>query len=988
MEKYRFSQQEQAILEGLQQPFAVYQFVDKRVVTLVLSDGFCELFGYTDRNQAYWDMDHQMYRDTHSDDAARIAEAAYRFATEGGDYEVIYRSKTGTSAEYRIIHAKGKHVTTADGVRLAHVWYLDEGACVDHDSAHRTELNETLSNALHEESILKATQYDFLTGLPNMTYFFELAEAGKEAMQQRGENAVMLFMDLIGMKFFNSKHGFAEGDKLLQAFAGELRQAFGSESCCHISGDHFLAFTEDTGLEERLDRMLRECRELNGGNSLPVRVGVYPDHLENVPPSVACDRAKFACDALRNVFASSVNYYDADLKRKAERRQYILSHLDQAIREKWIQVYYQPIVRTVNGSISDEEALARWIDPEHGFLSPAEFIPFLEEAGLIYKLDLYVVDQVLEKLRLLRERGLVLAPQSVNLSRADFDACDIVEEIRARVDAAGLPRDLLTVEITESVIGGDFDFMKAQVERFQKLGFPVWMDDFGSGYSSLDVLQSVQFDLIKFDMGFMRKLNEGESGRIVLTELMKLATSLGVGTVCEGVETEEQSRFLREIGCGKLQGYLYARPAPLEQSLAFQEAGAPLGYENPAESEYYEIMGRVNLYDFAGITSEEEDGFQRFFNTLPMGIIEVRGDTTRFVRSNQSYRDFIRQYIGLNLSYEGTDFAKFGDTFMRNVVKTCCEQGLRSFYDEKMPDGSVVHSFARRLAINPVNGTYALAVVVLSITDPNDSMTYAEIARALAADYYNIYYVDLETDHYIEYSSTVGGEELALERHGEDFFNSARRDTMVRIYEADRQPFLSAFTKENVLQELDAQGVFTATYRLIDTGTPMYVNMKIMRMQPDGKHLIIGISIVDTQMRQQEATNTLLREESAYVRIMALSGDYLSLYTINPDTGCYIEYSTSSEYESLGFAKRGEDFFRQGIIDGKKVVFPDDLPMYLDHFTKEKILEEIRQNGLYQLQYSLMLNGEPQPVVLKIVSVQENDEEKLIAGIRPWRKRR
>ena len=120
-----------------------------------------------------------------------------------------------------------------------------------------------------------------------------------------------------------------------------------------------------------------------------------------------------------------------------QRQQYIISTLDQAIREKWIQVYYQPIVRAVSGHVSDEEALARWIDPERGLLSPAEFIPILEEANLIYKLDLYVVDQVLEKLQTIQKHGLTQVPQSVNLSRADFDACDMVEEIRRRVDGAG-----------------------------------------------------------------------------------------------------------------------------------------------------------------------------------------------------------------------------------------------------------------------------------------------------------------------------------------------------------------------------------------------------------------------------------------------------------------------------------------------------------------------------------------------------------------------
>lgn len=675
MERYRFSNEEQTVLERLPQPLGVYQFIDRKVITIALSDGFCELFGYADRMQAYDDMDNDMYKHDHPEDVARIVEAAQRFATEGGEYDVVYRTRNRSGDGYRILHAKGKHVYTQTGERLAYVWYTDEGADMEEITA----------------------------------------------------------------------------------------------------------------------------------------------------------------------------YGEAEQSEEAVRRRYVLENIDRAIENGWIKVFYQPIIRTVNGRVCDEESLARWDDPELGLLTPADFIPFLEDAGQIYKLDLYVVEQVLKKILLERDAGLNVVPHSVNLSRADFDACDIVEEIRHRVDASGVERAMINIEITESIVGGDFEFMKEQVRRFRELGFPVWMDDFGSGYSSLDLLQSIRFDLLKFDMSFMRKLDEGDDGKIILTELVKMATSLQINTICEGVESEAQARFLQEIGCSKLQGYYYCRPIPLEQILQRYEKGIQIGYENPEEVEYYEAVGRVNLYDLDVIASDNEgDGeFRNFFNTLPMGIIEVSGDAARFMRSNQSYRDFIKRFFGFNLSFEGSDYAKYGDAFMYSVVKVCCEQGIRSLYDEKMPDGSIVHSFARRIGINPVNGNVAVAAAVLSITSEDEGTTYANIARALAADYYNIYYVDMDTEKFIEYNSMVGGEELSMERHGEDFFAAARRDTMTRIHEDDREAFLKIFTKENINRELDENGVFMTSYRLIETGTPMYVNMKITRLSPNSNNIILGISIID-----------------------------------------------------------------------------------------------------------------------------------------------
>lgn len=989
MKKYKFSEQERKIMEGLKQPFAVYQFVNKRVVTLVLSDGFCELFGYEDRDQAYYDMDHDMYKDAHPDDIVRIANAAVRFATEGGIYDVVYRTKVKNGRDYRMVHASGRHVYTPDGVRLAHVWYQNEGSYSDDFDVNKTELNKLLNNAMHEESLLKNSKYDFLTGLPSMSYFFELAEEGKKAIEENGSAPVMLFIDLNGMKFFNATHGFSEGDKLLKEFSKVLVRTFNNENCCHISGDHFAVFTREEGLEHFLRRLFKDCQKINDGKTLPVRVGIYPYSLENVSVSVACDRAKFACDALRNIFDSGFNYYNKHIRDAAERRQYILTNLERALEEKWIQVYYQPIVRAVNGHVCDEEALARWIDPERGFMSPAFFIPYLEDSGKIYKLDLYMLDQVLEKMKYQQKLGFDIVPHSINFSRSDFDNCDLVEEVRRRVDASGIPRKMITIELTESAIGSNFEFMKEQIARFQELGFPVWMDDFGSGYSSLDVLSSIHFDLMKFDMIFMKKFDEGDNRKIVLTELMRMATSLGIDTVCEGVETEEQVHFLQEIGCSKLQGFYFSKPIPLEQILERYEKGIQIGYEDSLQSPYYDTMGRVNLFDMAVFSNEGDNAFQNFFNTLPMAIVEIEDGILRFIRSNPSYRDFLHRFFHQDVSnmicdINDPDVSKM--PFVSNI-KHCLKDYERTIFDETLPDGTTIHSFIRKIAEDSVTGKIALAVAVLSITETNEGTTYATIARALAADYYSIYYVDLKTDRFIEYSSSVGGEELAIEHHGVNFFEAARRDSLTRIYEEDRANFFEYFSKQNILHELEEHGSFNVTYRLIDTGTPMYVNMKITRTQPDRNHLIIGISIIDSQMKQQEKHDTINREETDYARIMALSGGYLTLYTVDPVTLNYYEYSATSEYKKLGIDITGEDFFNNSVRLSKEFVYEEDQPLFAREFTKEKVFKAIEEKGSYQLRYRLFIHGKPIPVVAKIVPVKESDGDKLIVGVRLWKER-
>nr|MCR5023596.1 EAL domain-containing protein [Lachnospiraceae bacterium] len=527
MERYEMPEQERAIIERLRFPFAVYQFIDKRVVTLALSDGFCEKFGFSSREEAIYVMDNDMYRDTYPEDVVRVAEEGIRFATEGGVYDVIYRTKAADGKRYIVLHAHGEHVTIEkEGIRLAHIWYMDEGGCDEENLSREITVEHVLANTLREENAIRISRYDHLTGLPNLTYFLELFDAGKISMQNKGYTPAMMYLDLNGMKYYNHRKGFAEGDRMLQTFARLLKQTFGNENCCHIGADRFAVYSREEELEKVLKSFFAEAEKVNGRDSLPVRVGVYPYSIGKVSAGTAYDRAKVACDAIPATDISVCNFYDRKLSEYETKRRYIKANIDRAISENWIKVYYQPIVRALNSKVCDEEALARWIDPEKGFLSPADFIPHLEETGLIYKLDLYVLEQTLKKMKDMKERGLDVVSHSINLSRSDFYACDIVEEIRKRVDDSDFGRDMISIEITESIIGGEFEFMKKQIERFRELGFPVWMDDFGSGYSSLNVLHSIPFDLIKFDMSFLRRLDEGENGKIILTQLMKMATNL------------------------------------------------------------------------------------------------------------------------------------------------------------------------------------------------------------------------------------------------------------------------------------------------------------------------------------------------------------------------------------------------------------------------------------------------------------------------------
>ncbi len=984
---FSFSPQQKASMEMSVAPLAVYQFVGKRVVTMLLTDGFLRLFGFTDRDDAYYVMDNNMYRDTHPDDVSRIADAALKFATgENDSYNVIYRSML--NGEYHIIHAQGEHVTMPTGDRIAYVWYFDEGLYVD-SSGHQNTLSQVYSRMLTETSE-SGTHYDYLTGLPNMSHFTELVEARNSGIMKNGHTSVMLFFDLCGSKDFSRRYGFEEGDNLIKSLGDLLVDEFGNDDCCRFGQDQFVAFTDDVDVESRVGRILQDCTGLNKGRTTLVRAGIYVFEDRSVSARAACDRAKVACDSIRGRNVNSFAYFDQEMKYRIETNQYVLDNLDNAIAGKWVNVYYQPIIRVANGRVCDEEALSRWIVPETGrMIMPDDFVPILEKNNLIYKLDLYVVEQVIEKLKTQMAHGLYTVPVSINLSRSDFDACDIVEEVRRRVDDSGIDHDRITIEITETTIGRDFEFMKNQIERFKALGFKVWMDDFGRGYSSMDFLQEIHFDLIKLDMYFMRNFDK-EKSRIIVIELIKMAIALGIETIVEGVETEEMAEFLREAGCTKLQGFYYCKAIPTEEMLERYRTGKQIGFENPAESDYYTEIGNTNLYDLSSMNKAEIAKGQ-YFSSLPMAVIETDGRSLSVIRRNGSY-DYFMKIMGMQFDpasqvpYPAKD-SVYGPSFAM-AVKQCSKEGGRQIVSERLGEGLTINYLIDRVSTNPVTGLVALMVAVLDYTDlselslDNEEMIPADsFVYALSADYTFLYYVDLENEHFVEYRPDEKSGELRIIRHGQDFFAQCRRDVMDVIYSEDRQKLITAFTKENVQKALDDGKAFTLTYRLMTDDGPTYVNMKASRLGASGNRIIIGVNNVDSQMRAQEAYERIKEEQATYSRITALSGNYICIYTIDPRTNRYTEYSVTDAYAHLGLPKKGNDFFTESLKNLEKAVFPGDLAKVSSMLSKENVLQSIEQNGLFSIDYRLMMGGEPRYVSLKGALVQEADGQMLIMGV-------
>ena len=565
----------------------------------------------------------------------------------------------------------------------------------------------------HDENSWESGRYDFLTGLPGVTLYFSLEDLGRRKNRENGLSSAVVFFNLLGMKDYNRKHGFSEGDNLILSISRILVKYFGKECCGRFVADHFSAFAKAEGIEDILRAVFAEVKEANGSKAPPLVAGIYLDEIEYVNASVACDRAKLAADQLRHSSVSAFYYFDEYMLERENRRQYIIDNLDKAIENRWIQPFFQPIFRVVNNQVSDEECLARWIDPEKGIICPGEFIPVLEETGMIYKLDLCIVEQALERMNRFMSQNLAVVPASVNISRSDFDACDIVEEIRRRVDSAGIERNRLHIELTESVIGSDFTFIKKQVERFRELGFQVWMDDFGSGYSSLDVLQNIKFDLIKMDMRFIQQYGKQESSEVILSEILKMILGLRTDALCEGVETEAQLEFLREIGCPKVQGYFFTEPVSETEIVRRYESGFRFEMENPQEREYYSRISNFNLYDPASVNGREDDKLAHYLDSIPVVIFEVGERCIKLLRCNRSGRRFMQNFT--ENPKQDTELLISGHPGFVDSINQDANFQEWTRISDRLENGSMVESFVRWIAYNPMTNRKAAAIIILDI---------------------------------------------------------------------------------------------------------------------------------------------------------------------------------------------------------------------------------------------------------------------------------
>ena len=552
-----------------------------------------------------------------------------------------------------------------------------------------------------------------LTQLPSIAFFVERCDNLLSKVANPERDPVVGFINLLHFRAYNDRHGYARGDKLIRFSAEVLRRSFPQRMLCCINGTQFGVMCYRDEVEQGMTR-LRDALDSYGDGSVTVRAGFAPC-AHNESTISLLDRARQAHESIEE--GAFYRFYDEKLAEELQFKQYIINHVDEAVEQGWLKVYYQPIVRSVTGKICNEEALSRWVDPVYGFLPPYRFIPLLEENRLIYKVSLNVVRQILADFRTKEAAGMPIVPVSVNLSRYDFQQCDMVAEITKMVDESGYSREMLRIEITESAFVEDQQMLKREVERLRENGFRVWMDDFGSEYSTLNLLQELSFDLIKIDMQFMRSFSENERNRIIVSDILDMARRMDITTLIEGVETPEHVQALRSMGCEKLQGFYYDRPQPLETVMEKVLGDDCRQMEHWDQSAYYESLGRVDLN--APFSNGGQCSVLGVETEIPAGILELREERLTCVLGNSGFwRRLVERGVAKPEQQGSVVPVALTEppVALLMAAQRCMQREDWVSYADRSAlggGGEDMTCYLRRISVNEATGALALLAVVL-----------------------------------------------------------------------------------------------------------------------------------------------------------------------------------------------------------------------------------------------------------------------------------
>ena len=853
-----------------------------------------------------------------------------------------------------------------------------------------------------DREIIQVTERDSLTGLYNREFFYRYAVQFDQYHQDMAMDAIIV--DVNHFHMINERYGKAYGDEVLRRIGEKVREMVRDSGgiVCRREGDTFMVYCPHR--EDYTDILNNASIGLAGDdeaeNRIRLRMGVYPNADKSIEIERRFDRAKMASDTVRNSFTKTIAYYDNSLHETELYEEQLIEDFQKAIREEQFVVFYQPKfdVRAEIPVLASAEALVRWRHPTLGMISPGVFIPLFEDNGLIQQLDTCVWHKAAAQIKDWKDRLGISVPVSVNVSRIDMYDPALVEKFQSLLSMHGLTANEFLLEITESAYTQDSAQIISTVNRLRDLGFQIEMDDFGTGYSSLNMISSLPIDALKLDMKFIRNaFRDGKDTRLIEV-IIDIADYLGVPVIAEGVETEEQLNALKALGCDIVQGYYFSKPVPAEEYEVFVRARRDMAQapENVLPEAIIASAQSTERTAYTSIAHALTTGFESIYYVDTVG-----GAYVQF--SSQG------RYEDLQIERSGTDF--FADTqknIPRVVYKEDRDRVSLSLQKEALLSqliGGRNFSMTYRLVIGGEILYYNLRAVnaktrdnhhiVIGVSNVEDQMKQAmgaeeaqersreffSIAQALSSDFESIYYVDMETEDYTEFTAQGSYEHLQIELSGSDFFAECQKNLLTVVYEEDQAKVSAALRKQTLRENLAKEQSASLIYRLMINGVPTFYRMKIVKAEDDGEHIVIGVSNIAAQMAREQEYVATQQSSATYSRIaQALSKDYFTIYYVNTETGRFMEYSTAGEERQLRLVQTGENFFEDCKRTIPQRVVPEDRAMAMAAFDRESLLREVADDKTFTITYRMQVDGAPIHAALKALRLPD-DPQHIIIGV-------
>lgn len=593
------------------------------------------------------------------------------------------------------------------------VWNYMAQPCDQHSVKLRLLNAIERSMAKPLEKLRYLADYDVLTGIYNKNKFMEVTRMMLD--ENPDEKMVFVRMDIDRFQLINSFFGTVAGDEVLKFMAESVKNyvsKYEKVTYGHMEADVFAMCLPYEDVKEAIDHVYvirNHFKKYPLEFDIVPSIGLYVIEDKTLPIEIMLDRAKLAAKTIKGQYLNNYAFYTDDIGRALEEEQQIINEMVNALESEQFSVYFQPKYNVKSRQPVGAEALVRWEHPEMGIISPGKFIPIFEKNGFITKLDYFVWNRVCAMLRGWLDEGEKPNPISVNVSRVNLFNPNIVRIICDLVDSYEVPRELLQLELTESAYADATVAMMDKVQTLREEGFQVLMDDFGSGYSSLNVLKDIEVDVLKIDMRFFESSGVGGRGENIIASVVRMAKWLEIPTIAEGVEKDEQVEFLKNIGCEYVQGFYFAAPMPAYAYNAI--ACATGGFEKYNKKSF-------DVNQIFAMDTELENFVSD--STQAIAIYEYDQETLEILRVNNAYYEL----MGYDDRYmRANNLLDVLEEKSKRIIKNSLEEAVQTKgtvgceYEKVLSSGKRVWLHLKLKYINSIEGRNIIIGTHMDITN-------------------------------------------------------------------------------------------------------------------------------------------------------------------------------------------------------------------------------------------------------------------------------